>query len=57
MMPLVSECCKCSKLHVDLLLEPYSDCTRDNWNLKKLYFSYNSYLRLSECVTIMDNNY
>ena len=29
MMPLASECCKCSELLVDLLLEPYSDCTRD----------------------------
>ena len=29
MMPLASECCKCSKLLVDLLLVPYSDCTRD----------------------------
>ena len=57
MMPLASECCKCSKLLVDLLLEPYSDCTRDTGILKKLYCSYNSYLRLSECVPIMDNNY
>ena len=30
MMPFASECCKCSKLLVDLLLEPYSDCTREN---------------------------
>ena len=29
MMPLASECCKCSKLPVDLLLEPYRDCVRD----------------------------
>ena len=57
MMPLASECCKCSKLLVDLLLEPYSDCTWDTGILKKLYCSYNSYLRLSECVPIMDNNY
>ena len=34
MMPLASECCKCSKLLVDLLLEPYSDCTRDTGILK-----------------------
>ena len=34
MMPLVSECCKCFKLLVDLLLEPYSDCTRDTGILK-----------------------
>ena len=25
-------------------------------NFKKLYYCYNSYLRLSDCVTIMDNN-
>ena len=29
MMPLASECCKCFKLLVDLLLDPYRDCTRD----------------------------
>ena len=34
MMPLASECCKCSKLLVDLLLEPYRDCTRDIGILK-----------------------
>ena len=57
MMPLASECCKCSRLLVDLLLEPYSFCTRDTGILKKLYCSYNSYLRLSESVPIMDNKY
>ena len=30
---------------------------KGHWNFKKLYCSYNSYLRLSECVPIMDNNY
>ena len=34
MMPLASECGKCSKLLVDLLLEPYSDCTWDTRILK-----------------------
>ena len=34
MMPLASEYCKCSKLLVDLLLEPYSDSTRDTGLLK-----------------------
>ena len=34
MMPLASECCKCTKLLVDLLLKPYSDCTRDTGILK-----------------------
>ena len=34
MMPLASEFCKCSKLLVDLLLEPYSDCTRNTGILK-----------------------
>ena len=37
MMPLASECCKCSKLLVvlvDLLLEPDSDRTRDTGILK-----------------------
>ena len=34
MMPLSSECCKYSNLLVDLLLEPYSDCTRDTGILK-----------------------
>ena len=34
MMPLGSECHKHYKLLVDLLLEPYSDCTRDTAILK-----------------------
>ena len=34
MLPLASECCKCSKLLVDLLLEPYGDCTMDTGTLK-----------------------
>ena len=34
MIPLASECCNCSKLFVDLLLEPYSDCKRDTGILK-----------------------
>ena len=57
MMPLASQCSKCSKLLVDLLLEPYSNFTKDTGIFKKLYCSYNSYVRLSECVTIMDNDY
>ena len=57
MMPFASECCKCARLLVDLFQELYSDSTRDTGILKKLYCGYNNYLRLSECVTIMDNNY
>ena len=51
MMPFASECCKCSKLLVDLFQEPYNNCKRENRILKKLKYCYNSYLRLSECVT------
>ena len=34
MMPFVSECCKGSKLHVDLFLESYTRRTTHNGNLK-----------------------
>ena len=34
MMPFGSECCKGSKLHVDLFLEPYTRCTTHNGILK-----------------------
>ena len=57
MMPFGLECCTCSKLLVDLFQESYKNCTRHNWILKKLNYCYYSYLRLSEGVTIMDNNW
>ena len=34
MMPFGSECCKGSKLHVDLFLESYTRCTTHNGTLK-----------------------
>ena len=34
MMPFGSECCKGSKLIVDLFLESYTICTTDNGTLK-----------------------
>ena len=34
MMPFDSECCKCSKLHVDLFVESYTSRTTDNGILK-----------------------
>ena len=34
MMPFGSECCKCSKLHVDLFLESYTRRTTHNGILK-----------------------
>ena len=34
MMPFSSECCKCSKLHVDLFLESYTTCATHNGILK-----------------------
>ena len=34
MMPFGSECCKGSKVHVDLFLESYTTCTTHNGILK-----------------------
>ena len=41
MMPFGSECCKGSKLHVDLFLDSYTRRTTQQWNFKKLYLAIN----------------
>ena len=53
MMPLASECCKCCKLLVDLFVQKLY---KPQLNFKKLNCCYYSYVRLSECITIVDNN-
>ena len=35
MIPFGSECCKGSKLHVDLFLESYIKAYHSQWNFKK----------------------
>ena len=55
MMPFAPACCKCSKLLVNFFQESYKFLYKAQLNFKKLNYCYYSYLRLSECVTIMDN--
>ena len=56
MMRFRSECCKGSKLHVDLFLESYTRRTTHNGILKNCTVANIAIKSLSDGVTIMVNN-